>query len=388
MSETLLLRLPLLEAAQAQKHITHNEALSLLDGLVHLSVISRAVAAPPAAPVDGARYLLGPAATGAWAGQAGKLALLLGGGWIFLPPRAGWRLWVEDERKFLVFDGAAWMDVGGAGDFSNVPRVGVNATADEVNRLSVASAASLFSHAGAGHQVKVNKNAAADTASLLFQTAWSGRAEMGLAGDDEFRLKVSADGAAWRDALLVNRASGAVSLPNSPGMGRMLFAQSLAAQGPGFAVDTYLLGSAIVIPAAAAKAGTRYRLCFDVTKTAAGAAAPILTLRFGSTGTLADAALATLTFPLQTAAADDGRFTLDATFRSAGSGTAAVVQCVGALIHGLATTGLSTGVSPLRRATSAGFNSAGGGVIGVSVNGGASAAWTVSLVQASLENID
>ena len=64
--------------------------------------------------------------------------------------------------------------------------LGVNAVADEVNRLAVASEASLFSHDGAGHQVKVNKAAAGDTASLLFQTGWSGRAEMGTTGSDAF----------------------------------------------------------------------------------------------------------------------------------------------------------------------------------------------------------
>jgi hypothetical protein len=64
--------------------------------------------------------------------------------------------------------------------------VGVNAAADSTNRLAVSSVASLFNHAGAGHQMKINKNAAADTASILFQTGFSGRAEMGTAGSDDY----------------------------------------------------------------------------------------------------------------------------------------------------------------------------------------------------------
>lgn len=389
MSDTPLLGLPLLEAAQAQKHVTHNEALMLLDGLIHLSAASRGLAVPPANAAEGTRHLVAASPAGAWAGQAGKLAIAQGGGWVFLTPRTGWRLWVEDERKFLLFDGEAWTAVqGGAADLSNVPRVGVNALADDVNRLAVATQAVLFSHAGNGLQVKLNKNGPADTASLLYQTGWSGRAEMGLAGDDDFRIKVSADGVLWRDAIAINRATGVVTLPNTPqARPAQLFSQSLAAQGPGFAADTYLAGSAIAIPGGALRAGTRYRLAFDVAKTAAGVAAPAITLRFGSTGTVADAALATMTFPVQTAAADDGRFVIEATFRSVGAGSA-LVQAVAALSHTLPATGLSNSPGPVRRATSAPFDSTpAGAVIGVSVNGGALAAWTVTLAQASLENI-
>lgn len=387
MSETPLLDLPLLEAAQAQKHITLNEALLRLDGLVHLSVASRNISTPPDAR-EGARYIIGAGAAGAWLGQAGNLALAQGGGWVFLPPRSGWRAWVEDERRFLLFDGAGWLDLLATEQPANLNRLGINAAADDVNRLAVASPAVLFTHAGGDQQVKLNKNAAPNTASLLYQTGWSGRAEMGLAGDDDFRVKVSADGAAWRDAILIDRTTGAVSLPNTPAPqqgARVLYNQSLATQGPGFATESYLAGSAIALPAAGLRAGTRYSLTFDAAKTAAGVAPAVLTLRLGKGGAISDAALASFSFPAQTALADDGRFTLEATFRSVG-GTA-VLHGVGALCHGLATGGLAGASAPVRRATSVPFNSAlAGAMLGVSLKAGAAAAWTVSLVQARLEN--
>jgi hypothetical protein len=65
-------------------------------------------------------------------------------------------------------------------------------------------------------QIKVNKETAGDTATHLFQTGFSGRAEMGLAGDDDFHFKVSPDGSAWHEAMVVDRNSGAVSFPNGP----------------------------------------------------------------------------------------------------------------------------------------------------------------------------
>ena len=83
-------------------------------------------------------------------------------------------------------------------------------TADATNRLSINAPASLFNHAGAGHQVKLNKAAAADTGSFLFQTGFSGRAEFGLTGSDDFQIKVSADGASWFNALQLERTSGRI----------------------------------------------------------------------------------------------------------------------------------------------------------------------------------
>lgn len=212
MSETPLLALPLIEAAQAQKHITHNEALLLLDAAIHLAVTTRSLATPPAAPADGDRYLVAASATGAWAGQSGKLAFREAGAWRFAAPRNGWRLWAIDEQKFLLFDGAAWRDLADIDVLQNVSLLGVNTTADAGNRLSVSSPATLLNHEGAGHQLKINKQAAANTAALLFQTNFSGRAEMGLTGDDNFHFKVSPDGTAWTEAIQIDRTTGAVTL--------------------------------------------------------------------------------------------------------------------------------------------------------------------------------
>jgi hypothetical protein len=162
--------------------------------------------------------------------------------------------------------------------------------------------------------------------------------------------------------------------------------QSTAAQGPGFAADTYLTGSSIAIPASSLKVGSRYRVVFDVSKTAAGTAAPSIFVRFGTSGSASDAGRATLAFPVQTAAADDGRFEVLVTFQSGGAAT--VIQAIGTLTHRLQVTGLSNLPSPTVRSTSVAFDSTiANSTIGVSVVGGASAAWTVRLVHATLENL-
>lgn len=86
------------------------------------------------------------------------------------------------------------------------------ATADATNRFSLNAPASLFNHAGAGHQVKVNKASATDTGSFLFQTGFSGRAEFGLTGSDDFQIKVSPDGSVWNNALAIEAASGRTTI--------------------------------------------------------------------------------------------------------------------------------------------------------------------------------
>ncbi len=102
------LSLPLLAAAQAQKHVTVNEALSRLDGLVQLSVISSALTAPPATPTEGDRYIVAAGATGAWAGWDDSIALFSGGAWLRLIPQTGWLAWDQASGLALVWTGSAW----------------------------------------------------------------------------------------------------------------------------------------------------------------------------------------------------------------------------------------------------------------------------------------
>jgi hypothetical protein len=127
----------------------------------------------------------------------------------------GWRADIAGTGEQIRFDGSVWQGTGtGGGSLQNVPEVGIGTTADATNKLSVAAAATLLTHDGAGHQLKLNKATPADTASLLFQTGFSGRAEMGTTGNDSFSIKVSADGSTFRTAIQTEAVSGAVQFPS------------------------------------------------------------------------------------------------------------------------------------------------------------------------------
>lgn len=226
-----ILALPYIQPAQAQKHVTHNEALRKLDLLVQLAVSSRQASTPPALPAAGERHIVPAGATGAFAGQDHRVALWDEGGWSFFDPQPGWQAEVLDEGRRVVFDGLVW--AGGEGQVQRVAGLGVNTDSDSANRLAVAGEATLLTHVGAGHQVKVNKAGAGDTASLLFQTGWSGRAEMGTAGSDNFEIKTSADGSTFQIALRAMAASGRVEMP----AGATLAAGSAAQPGLAFLGD-------------------------------------------------------------------------------------------------------------------------------------------------------
>ena len=351
MPATPKLGLPYLAANQAQKHVTVNESLRLLDALIQIAVETAAVATPPATPAEGQSWIVAASPSGAWAGQGGKLAAWQDGAWVFHPPRDGWIVWDRATAQILVWRAglAAWapltagaltdatfvlqddadpskqarielagltpgttrvyglpdgdttltgaaldtivtgswtfenpvgafgtatatasyglatgvtaagntksvdIGTGGAAGSNTLITLGpvtagaagqmvINtalvtfashvtdvampaanltalhlglggASADATNRLSVNAPATLLNHAGAGHEVTVNKAGAGADASLAFKTGFSARALAGLLGSDDFTLKVSPDGSSFLEALVVDRLSGRVRLP-------------------------------------------------------------------------------------------------------------------------------------------------------------------------------
>lgn len=213
MTNTTNLNLPYILPAQAQKHVTHNEALQALDAMVHLSVVDNSLNSPPQNLNEGARYIIAASPADDWAGREGQIAAWQNGAWSFFSPQKGWLCWIENQNELQVFDGAGWM-INSSSD-SNM--LGINTSSDAINRLSISSTASLFNHEGAGHQFKINKAEATDTASILFQTGFSGRAEIATAGDDDLHVKVTSDGANWKEAMVIDANTGGVGFPSMQG---------------------------------------------------------------------------------------------------------------------------------------------------------------------------
>jgi len=207
------LALPYIQPAQAQKHVTHNEALRRLDTLVQLTVVSVTTPTLPTSPLPGDRYVVPENATGLWADRKAELAAFEGDVWTYYQPSTGWTAWVADSAQLVTFNGANWI-ASTTPDLQNLSGVGIGAASDPANPLVVSGEATLLNHAGAGHQLKLNKAASSDTASLLFQTGFSGRAEMGTTGSDSLEIKVSPDGSTFKQSIIADAITGVVEFPS------------------------------------------------------------------------------------------------------------------------------------------------------------------------------
>lgn len=109
MSDTANLKLPLIAAAQAQKHVTMNEALLRLDALTALSVVDDDQLEPPESAQDGDGFVIAPPANGDWLGHDNEIAFRVNGGWDFVSPKPGWRAWVQRRNCALVWTGSEWV---------------------------------------------------------------------------------------------------------------------------------------------------------------------------------------------------------------------------------------------------------------------------------------
>src|SRR5882757_5698557 len=138
MTDTANLGLPCIEGSQAQKHVTHNDALRILDTLVQLAVLDRDLTAPPGSPSEGQRWIVKSTATGAWAGHNNTIAAWQDGAWQFSVPSAGWVAFVVDEGTLVTWNGSAWGDFfSTVTSIQNLALLGVGTAADAGNPLSV-----------------------------------------------------------------------------------------------------------------------------------------------------------------------------------------------------------------------------------------------------------
>jgi hypothetical protein len=220
MADSTLLGLPYLDAAQSQKHITHNEALSVLDLCVQISLAGVDTTFPPVSPMEGQRFHISAGATGSFSGHAGDIACWQNSAWRFLSPRPGWIAFVPGTTDILFYDGTDWHSIAVAiHELANLDRLGVGTAADAGNPFAAKLNSLLYTarYSGEGGngdlRFVLNKSQSDRTVSQLYQSNYSARAETGLIGDDQFTIKVSSDGSVWNNAVVINAESGLVNVP-------------------------------------------------------------------------------------------------------------------------------------------------------------------------------
>ena len=200
-SATARLNLPFLQAGQALKNITHNEALHRLDSGLYLSCSDMAANSLPIEPPEDLVLVISQTPETELSDYIGQIAVFVSGRWIWFTPKSGWTLWDENGETLRIYNGSLWVSSAAESLPDNLPLLGLNAGAKPSQRLTISSESSLFNHDGDSHRLTLNRANNSDTASLIFQTDFTGEAELGLTGSGGFSLKTSADGTNFDEKL-------------------------------------------------------------------------------------------------------------------------------------------------------------------------------------------
>ena len=216
------LTLPYIRPAQAQKHVTHNQAIRQIDGLIHMSVASDALSTPPTEQVEGTCYLVPPTAQDGWQGWAHHVAIWQDAAWMFLTPKTGWRLFVSDQKKLMVYHGSAWVVLADANPHHSLEALSIQATTTATQRLAVQSHTILWTSisqsddATGGIVHVLNKNAASQDNGLVFQNNYKPHLSMGCFGSNDFKISRIDEAGAHQDSLTLDSQSGILSSPTLP----------------------------------------------------------------------------------------------------------------------------------------------------------------------------
>ena len=208
MNETKNLHLPLLRQGQLNKDITVNDALVLIDSILNASLKTLApFQAPPIDLEEGDLILVAENAIESFEGKDGCIAFY-NNGWRFIKPREGLMLWARESKALAVFNGE---EFALQGELKNVKSLSINTQEDKNNRLSVCSQSSLFNAEEEDVRIALNKSSDYATSSFIFQNKWQGIAEFGAIGGNNFMLKVSQDGKAWKEIFEVEASTGKIN---------------------------------------------------------------------------------------------------------------------------------------------------------------------------------
>ena len=108
MSNSIRLKLPFILESQAQKEVTHNEALEIIDVLLHPYAISIGESEPPKDLRPGDCYIVGDAPLNSWERHANKFAYYTNG-WNFIEPFEGFTVWVKDKLQHYTYSEGKWI---------------------------------------------------------------------------------------------------------------------------------------------------------------------------------------------------------------------------------------------------------------------------------------
>jgi len=245
MHKTQNLSLPLILGSQSQKHVTHNEALVMLDVITQAKVLDKDLTEPPAIPSVGDAYIVGAsrsadqpmltrdvvAASNNWNNRGGCIAVCKGLRdnevvWELYVPREGWIVWVIDERCLYVYVEGVWANLlalssaVGSSESNEaaesavsleVAKIGIGTEVSEdipllakLNR--VALTAKTIEEGGTGDICcTLNKEGSSNTGALVFQANGTDCAKLELDSGNSLSFSVTdGEGVSWQTGLSID----------------------------------------------------------------------------------------------------------------------------------------------------------------------------------------
>jgi hypothetical protein len=121
MSTTHRLKLPFIYSGQAQKEITHNEALNLLDVLVGTVACDIGVDKPPAEASTCELYIIGENPTAEFAGHSNEIAQKLESGWRFIAAPKWLIVTIDLDGSRYTYNGKVWQKLLDSTSLASAP---------------------------------------------------------------------------------------------------------------------------------------------------------------------------------------------------------------------------------------------------------------------------
>ncbi len=97
------LKLPYILTAQAQKEVTHNDALNRLDMFTKPTVLAMDINTPPPSNTAGDCYIIGSAPTDEFANYPQAIACYTQNGWLFAEPFNGLDVVNQSDNTRYIF---------------------------------------------------------------------------------------------------------------------------------------------------------------------------------------------------------------------------------------------------------------------------------------------
>lgn len=193
------LKLPLLVPNQSGKEFTHNEALIIIDNLMH-NTVNDILSTPPEELIIGSKYIVATEADGSFKNKENQIAIYDENGWRFIESQEGYFVWVINRNSLYIFNNGLW---------------GILDTSDKRLEITEPKINEILKYDGSNF---INSNSLVDIDELSIinnlvvkdTTTKLNRLKLETT-ENNSNINVSSNGEDWLNCISINNNSGKVN---------------------------------------------------------------------------------------------------------------------------------------------------------------------------------